>query len=126
MARQIIFMILGCASGGFLLWCLSGFTRALKQGRKVVGVVVRVVEADAKGEASENMRRNAGTASVIPRTRPQPLRPKKAEGHTGVSMRAATLVSLAILLGSRGGGPGTPQSNFCDVTNSFTKGLEFR
>jgi hypothetical protein len=123
MARQIIFMILGCASGGFLLWCLSGFMRALKQGRKVVGLVVRVVESDAKGAASESLRRNTGTASVVQRTRP---RPKKAEVHTGVSMRAATLVSLAILLGSRGGGPGTPQSNFCDVTNSFTKGLEFR
>ena len=75
MTMQIIFTIMCCASSGFLLWCLNGFTRALQQGRKAVGLVVKVVDADSGGAISNHVRRNPSTISVRSRPRPQLLRP---------------------------------------------------
>jgi hypothetical protein len=69
MPMQIVLMTIGCLSGGFLLWCLNGFTRALKQGRRVIGLVVNLAEVDARSRASDKMRRNAGKVVVLPRWR---------------------------------------------------------
>jgi hypothetical protein len=63
MAMQTIFMIVRCASSRFLLWCLKGFTRARKQGRKTAGLFVRV-DNDLRGSTDNDIRRNRNTISV--------------------------------------------------------------
>ncbi len=76
MTTQIIFfMIVCCTSSGFLLWCLNGFTRALKQGRKAVGLPVRVAGVDSDGARGKQMPQTPGTTSVISRPRLQMAHP---------------------------------------------------
>jgi len=100
MAMQFILALIGCVSTGFLLWCVNGFTKVLKQGRRVVGMFVRGVaeEPDA-------------IAAIVPGKRPTaiPLRrlsvrqSGKTAVHTRLSQREKTLTGLAVLLKLRTG-----------------------
>ena len=74
-----------------LLWCLRGFTRELRQGRNPVGQLERLEDRLAY------KRINRATA-VHPL--PRPLTPL-APPARGRGSRAAMVVGLAILLGSR-------------------------
>ena len=63
-----------------LLWCFRGFSRELKGGRKVIGVVVRVETTG--GEKAVRSHAVRHTANVVEMTRTRVLRPG---GHVEVS-----------------------------------------
>jgi hypothetical protein len=67
------FAILGSFATIALLWCFMGFSRELKRGRKTVGVVVRVMDTDAKHPARNQPRGNKGSVIEMPRSQPQLL-----------------------------------------------------
>jgi len=100
MAMQFILALIGCVSTGFLLWCLNGFTKVLKQGRRVVGMFVRGVaeEPDAIGAIVPGKRPTA-----IPLRRSSVRQSGKTAVHTRISQREKTLTSLAVLLKLRTG-----------------------
>jgi len=69
MAFFIVLAMVGFLAISALLWCFGGFTRELRQGRKTVGLLVRVEKADAKESPGENSRRNI--RNVVELTRSQ-------------------------------------------------------
>jgi hypothetical protein len=97
MAMQFILALIGCVSTCFLLWCLNGFTKALKQGRRVVGMFARVVEADAAAITPRNR------AAAIPLRRSSVRQSGKTAVHARISQREKTLTGLAVLLKLRTG-----------------------
>lgn len=101
MAMQIIMALIGCVSTCFLLRCLNGFTKALKQGRRVVGMFVRVVAADTKSDGAAIMPRNM--VAVIPLGGSIVGQPGKRAVHARISQREKTLTGLAVLLKLRTG-----------------------
>ena len=42
-----IFSLVGLLASAALLWCLAGFTRALKERPKIIGLMIRVENNDA-------------------------------------------------------------------------------
>jgi hypothetical protein len=100
MAMQIILALFGCVSTCFLLWCLNGFTKALKQGQRVVGMFVRVTE-DPRADAAAMMPRNR--AVVIPLGRSSVRQSGKTAVRARISQREKTLTGLAVLLKLRTG-----------------------
>ncbi len=101
MAMQIILALIGCVSTCFLLWCLNGFTKALKQGRRVVGMFVRVVAEGPKADTAGIMPRNR--VAVIPLGRSIVGQSGKTAVHTRMSQREKTLTGMAVLLKLRTG-----------------------
>ena len=107
MAMQIILALIGCGSTCFLLWCLNGFTKALKQGRRVVGMFVRVVAEEPKTDAAAITPRNRVVA--IPLGRLIVGQPGKTAVHARISQRDKTLTGLAVLLKLRTGRMDAPE-----------------
>ena len=74
----IAFTVFGLLAIAALFWCLRGFSRELKQGRKVIGVVVRIEATDARQAVEGHAARN--TSSVIEMMQPRTLRPGSLAG----------------------------------------------
>jgi len=66
MTLPIAFGVLGLIAIIALLWCLRGFSRELKRGRKAVGFVVRLESAVSRSAATNDRARNAGSVIEIP------------------------------------------------------------
>lgn len=66
MTLPIAFGVLGLLAIIALFWCLRGFSRELKRGRKAVGLVVRVENTVDKPMAANPRARNAGSVIEIP------------------------------------------------------------
>jgi hypothetical protein len=100
MAMQYILALIGCVSTCFLLFCLNGFTKALKQGRRVVGMFVRIVAEEPKTDVTAIMPRNRAVAIPMASIVRQP---GKTAVHARISQRQKTLTGLAVLLKLRTG-----------------------
>lgn len=92
MTLYMVFMIVSFLAVLAMLWCFRGFTRELKQGRKPIGLLVRV-------EGSAAARKRIMSAEVV-RPEFRPGRAVATPARARVSS-AATVIGLAILLGSR-------------------------
>jgi hypothetical protein len=85
------FTIVGYLSIIALLWCFRGFSRELKKGRKVVGVVVRVAP-DQTGVVGDGER--------IQRVLQRELKAIQLQPSSAHSLQSAKVVHLARVLGS--------------------------
>jgi hypothetical protein len=93
MTFLIILSIVGLAAVAVLLACLRGFNRALRF-KEVSGVFIRVEET--------GRRRPQGPSKTLVDFSPGKSRPVKDPDPRRISSGTAALVSLAIVLGSRG------------------------
>ncbi|MBZ5531853.1 MAG: hypothetical protein LAO20_10510 [Acidobacteriia bacterium] len=75
-----------------MLWCFRGFTRELKQGRKPIGLLVRVDDGATAHKRIVSVK--------VVRPAPRSIKPAATPARARVSS-AATVIGLAILLGSR-------------------------
>ncbi len=93
MTVLIILLIVGLGAVAVLLGCLKGFSQALRH-KKVSGVFIRVEET--------GRRRPQGPSKTLVDFSPGKSRPVKDPEPRRISSGTAALVSLAIVLGSRG------------------------
>jgi hypothetical protein len=83
--------IVGYLSIIALLWCFRGFSRELKNGRKAVGLIVRVAPDQA----------GAGGSMRIQRVLQRELKVIELQPRRAHSLQSAKVVHLARVLGSR-------------------------
>ncbi|HET9281026.1 MAG TPA: hypothetical protein VFR24_03585 [Candidatus Angelobacter sp.] len=86
------FAIIGYLSIIALLWCFRGFSRELKNGRKVVGLIVRV--------SPQNMGASH-TSEQIQRTLQRELKVVELHPRRAHPLQSAKVARLARVLGSR-------------------------
>jgi hypothetical protein len=87
-----ILSIVGLLATAALLWCLAGFSRALKEKRKIIGLLMRVEMNDA------SMRQRKAMAIAFPGHLPQQTGTARVRKYRSLGL--LIVVWMAILLAS--------------------------
>jgi hypothetical protein len=93
MAVLVISLMVGFAAAAVLLGCLKGFSQALKHKR---------LSALLVGVGEPGSRVALGNSKTLVEFPPRQSRPGQDPAPQRISSRTASLIGLAILLGSRG------------------------